>query len=123
MKGPLDENGEPPARTTLLTLQTSWTDPAVIRCQVTLPDDGEMHLYNPRLRLYLTDNGRVCELFSHNDSRSRVDEECEGFHYTYYEHKETNMMNFSYHILPLSPRINGSVVMCGNVWGQSWEWR
>ena len=113
LTGPIDENGEPPARTMLLRLQANWTNPAVIRCQVMVPD-GEMHMYNPRLRLFFTEgDGGVCELFSHNDSRSMVDEECEGFHYTYYEHKGTNMMNFSYHILPLSPRTNRSVVMCG----------
>ena len=112
-----DEYGTQPLVTELPTLDTNHNDFVEISCQITLSanqDPKYIKDYSPRLRFYLTTEGKICTLYPRNHSHPCTDHDdtCAGFDYTYYEEDGTETINFTYHIFPIA-RMNNSVITCG----------
>ena len=116
VRGPFDENGNEPSRTTLQRVDADYDSPIVIRCQVTIPANV-MNNFNPRLRFYLPRDSSLCKVPSGNDSHTNLVNECGGFNYIYYEDKDATIINFAYHIIPIA-RMDLSVVNCGVEYAQ-----
>ena len=108
--------GTQPYVTELPTLDTNHADFVAISCQITLPADQDpeyINDYSPRLRFYLTTDGKVCTLRPQNHSHPCTDhhDTCAGFNYIYYE-EGTKTINFTFHVFPIA-RMNNSVITCG----------
>ena len=119
LTGPSDEYGTQPTIVELPTLNTSHTDFVTVKCQITLPANlsaQDRAYYRPRLRFYLTADGKVCTLRDENNSHpcNSDDHTCAGFNYTYMPDKEEDIetINFAYNVTTIA-RMNNSVVTCG----------